>query len=302
MVNSPTFRSWHELRNSTWLAAIKQQMQQDLWPDECVRCRDTELVKETSVRTNAIVRHQLLNKKYPDYIIVGGMLDNICNSACQSCNASLSTKIGSLEGAAKILDNSSMLNDLPRERVIEIDLNGGEPSASPNYQRLLHNLPVNTKILRVNTNGSKLLPNIQSILDQGIHVIVTLSLDGTGPVHDYVRWPIHWTNYVAIVQHYISLQKSHTNLTVQTWTTLHALNIGDFDNIRNWSGDQGLQHDWAFLEQPGEINVRYSNRFTQPYKQMWPGRVAVDENNQSLLDCWINRQDKLRGINIYDYL
>lgn len=300
MINAPGFDSWQEMQDSEWLHRVRSDMEQDQWPHECHRCRDTE--PGHSIRLDSNKKHELL-KRYRDYIILGGVLDNICNSACQSCNATLSTKIGSLLSSDYIkINNDNLFKRIPMERVCELDINGGEPTASPNYQRLLKNLPDSIRILRVNTNGSRVLPNLENILDRGVHVIVTLSLDGTGKVHDYVRWPIKWANYQNTVEKYRKIANQHYNLKLQAWTTLHVLNAGDFKNIQDYAQDHGLAHSWAYLETPGELNLKYTNQMSQSAKHLDPAYIAIDRNNQDELDLFIETQDRLRDINIKEYL
>lgn len=300
MINAPGFASWQEMQNSTWLQRVRSDMEQDRWPAECRRCEATE--PGHSIRLYSNQRHQLL-EKYHDYIILGGVLDNVCNSACQSCNANLSTKIGSLYSKDYLkIDNTDLFNRIPMDRVYEIDINGGEPTSSPNYQRLLENLPKSLRILRVNTNGSRLLPNIEPMLFSGVHVIVTLSLDGTKKVHDYVRWPIKWENYQQTVEKYQKLANQHQNLKLQAWTTLHVLNIADFLNIKNYARDNDLSHSWAYLENPHLLNLRYKNKMSLPFKDLDSNYIAVDEDNQNDLDKFILIQDQLRNIKIQDYL
>lgn len=302
MVEAPKFRTWDEMKDSEWKKQIIETLEEDRWPAECSRCQLTERDQGHSIRLDSNKKHKILSLSRPDYLILGGVLDNICNSACQSCNANLSTKIGSLTKQFTIFDNGHLLDRIPMNRVIEIDLNGGEPTASPRYQKLLNNLPEHVKILRVNTNGSRLLPNIQSILDRGITVIITLSLDGTNKVHDYVRWPICWENYQLIVEDYKNLSMRYKNLRLQAWTTLHALNLADFQNIKLYAQQNSLDHSWAFLETPREINVRFSNSWTLPHQAQFPQSVAIDVDNQSEIDRFIASQDRLRSINIGDYI
>lgn len=309
MIGAPGFESWNEMQDSQWLKSCKEQMYSGEWPLECQRCQRTENSESPkSIRLHSIERHQVLSKLRPDYLILGGVLDNICNSACQSCNADLSTKIGSLESKSyKKINNEKLFNRLPVDRVLEIDLNGGEPTASPAYQNLLHNLPTQVKILRVNTNGSRLLPNIESILQQKIKVIITLSLDGVGKVHDYVRWPITWEKYTQTVQEYVNLQKQYKNLKLEAWTTVHALNVNNFDSIVEYAKKMRLDHDWAFLVTPTQLDVSYSNNYTLFAKKHCSNidianKLATGKNNQIHIDSFINTQDNLRNISIKDYL
>lgn len=300
MVGAPGFGSWQEMQDSQWLNSVRAEMLADRWPQECRRCQDTE--PNHSIRLASNKKHKIL-KRHPDYIILGGVLDNICNSACQSCNAGLSTKIGSLQSRDYItINNIDLFNRVPVERIRELDINGGEPTASPNYQRLLENLPASIQILRVNTNGSRLLPNIESILEKGKHVTITLSLDGTDKVHDYVRWPVSWINYQETVNRYQGLTSRYRNLKLQAWTTLHALNIADFGNIKAYVEKQGLDHSWGYLETPRPLNLRYTNHMSLKMRHFDPAFIATDINNQTEFDEFISTQDRLRSINIQDYL
>lgn len=303
MVGAPGFSSHEDMQRSEWLAHVRDQMSNNEWPTECSRCEQTEQHTGQSIRLHSLDRHRILIRAKPDYLILGGVLDNICNSACQSCNANLSTKIGSLESKIyPMINNGGLLDRVPRDRIVEIDLNGGEPSASPAYQRLLQDLPLSTVILRVNTNASRMLPNIISILSRKIKVIVTISLDGVDRVHEYLRWPITWQKFTDIIKQYKDLSSRFPNLELQTWTTLHALNLADFDNIKNFSANHGLKHDWAYIEQPLALNVKFKNRFTVPHQGLRPDLIATDRDNQLELDTFMREQDKLRGINWKDYL
>jgi sulfatase maturation enzyme AslB (radical SAM superfamily) len=175
---------------------------------------------------------------------------------------------------------------------VHLDINGGEPSASKNYKNILANLPSNVKSVRINTNCSLVIPEIQSLLDQGVEVVVTVSLDGIGPIHDYVRWPIKWEKFYTNLMSYQSMGLTQLN----TWTTVSALNIGDLENIFNFVKSNSLLHSWAFLNTPDALNVEYKNSFTEPYNYMFPAKVAIQRNNQDELDSYLARQHKLRGI------
>jgi len=287
MVNAPQFNSLSEMDTSEWLATIKSVDS----PKECIRCQQTESVNETSIRLNAIEFNRQQTKT--DYLIVGGVLDNVCNSACLTCNEQLSTKIGSLKSKTyPIVNNSNAFWNLPLDRVVHLDINGGEPSASKNYKYILANLPNNITSIRLNTNCSTVLTELEQLIARGINVTVTVSLDGIGEVHDRVRWPIKWNLFYKNLMSYKSMGLHELN----TWTTVSALNIGDFENIKQFVVANDLLHSWALLQTPDPINVKYLNSMTQPYADTIPKQVAVDRNNQAELDAFLKNQNKLRGI------
>ena len=113
--------------------------------------------------------------------------------------------------------------------------NGGEPTASKNYKKVLKALPENVKIVRMNTNGSRMISEIEDVLKRNIMVIVTMSLDGIGKVHDYTRWPIKWDNYKKTVDAYQELQKKYKLLQLDFWTTVSCLNIKNLPDIINFA-------------------------------------------------------------------
>jgi len=314
MVNAIGYNTFDDLDQSEWLQNIEDTMSRDEWPAECVRCRQTEEVSGESIRTKSIERHKILHPLKDDYLVVGGVLDNICNSACQTCNAGLSTKIGSLESKdySKI-DNTDTFWGLPQNRILEVDVNGGEPTASRNYKKILANLPQNTRIVRMNTNGSRLINELENILRNRIMVIVTLSLDGVDQTHDYVRWPIKWDNYTESVRRYKDLQKQYPLLKINTWTTVSSINVANLPNILDYVTQNNLDHDWAFLNSPTVYNVKYKNRLTKKAKDSLRSSsyvqcrkiadsVAVAEDNDTELMNHITHQDNLRKINYTDYL
>jgi sulfatase maturation enzyme AslB (radical SAM superfamily) len=285
MIAPPQFRSLDELDQSDWLGNIRKQE----WPAECLRCYDTERVNGKSIRHNAIEFDAKQTNK--NYLIVGGILDNVCNSACFTCSKEYSTKIGSLtDKIYPIVDNSEAYWNLPLERVVHLDINGGEPSASKNYKRILQNLPPNLESLRLNTNCSLVIEELEDIVAKGIKVTVTVSLDGIEAVHDYVRWPIKWDKFYSNLMIYKQM-----NVKLNTWTTVSALNIKDFKNILKFVSKNELNHSYAFLNDPDVLNVKYWNRYTSACKGQF-NRVATDRNNDLELDVFLEEQNRIRGI------
>jgi molybdenum cofactor biosynthesis enzyme MoaA len=295
MVNPPEFDTLDAMDSSAWLAEIKQQA----WPTECTRCQQTESINQTSIRLNAIDVDQQQSRA--DYLIVGGVLDNVCNSACQTCNAGYSTRIGSLSGKEfPVVNNSDKFWSLPLDRVVQLDLNGGEPSYSKNYKKILANLPTSIQSIRLNTNGSTVLTELIPLVERGIDVTVTVSFDGIESIHDYIRWPIAWSTFY---HNLITYKQMPVKLNL--WTTVNAFNVGTIDSIIEFAHRHGIDHSWALLNHPTELNIEYQNQYTLAAKTQHKGiqqYLAVKENNQAKLDAYIAHQDQLRGIQVVDYL
>jgi len=314
MTGAKEFDSFDEMQNSSWLKNIKEKMQDQQWPAECVRCRMTEESTNTSIRLDMIERDRILSAIKKDYLIVGGVLDNICNSACQTCHSGLSTKIGSLSSKDyEKVNNYETFFTFPQDRICEVDVNGGEPTASPNYKKLLKNLPKSVKIVRINTNGSKVIAELEELLSQGIRVIVTLSFDGVGNVHDYVRWPVLWENFNSNVKKYITLRETYSNLRLNFWTTVSSLNVGDLKNIIDYATQQQIDHAYGFCIRPDVLDIRHENKLTVAAKESLSkidnellNSIAnkcgsFKKNNDTELKKFISSQDALRNIDYKIY-
>lgn len=270
MVNPPQFASLDEMENSKWLADIKSKFASNIWPTECARCQQTELENNTSIRLNSINLNQ--KETIDNYLQVGGVLDNLCNAGCLTCSPGCSTRIGSLYNRTfPIVNNVAGFQSLPRDRIVHLDINGGEPSYSKNYKQLLKNLPPNLKTLRLNTNCSTVLTELLDIVAAGVEVTVTVSLDGIGAVHDLVRWPIPWEDFYKNLMIYKSMP-----IKLNLWTTVSVLNVDDLPNIINFAKEHNIEHSYAYLKSPPELDVENKDLpATQEY---------------------IRQQKKLRGI------
>jgi MoaA/NifB/PqqE/SkfB family radical SAM enzyme len=296
------------MNSSAWLTEVKAQFTNNTWPAECVRCKETEEFDNTSIRLNSIQVHN--SRVTNDYLHVSGVLDNICNSACQFCGPELSTKIGSLLSPTyEIYNNSDQFWKLPLDRIEHLDINGGEPSASKNYKKVLQNLPKNLRTLRVNTNCSKIIDELAHIQKSGVEVTVTVSFDGTELVHDYVRWPIEWSKFLQNLFYYKEIKLHAINL----WTTVNTLNIGDMENIFNFVDQHEFDHSFAFLKTPAELNIEYENYLTLAAKKKYENHpdnrlqklssiMAIKSNNQVELNNFIHKQDQLRNISIQNFI
>lgn len=270
MNEPPQFHTLEEMENSEWLRVTKEKFENNQWPEECNRCYQTEAENNTSIRLNAI-KLDLLEPS-SDYLQVGGILDNLCNAACQTCTPDNSTRIGSLSGRIfPIIDNSNAFYKLPQDRIIHLDISGGEPSYSKNYKNLLKNLPPNLRTLRLNTNGSVVLKELEDIAQNGVEVTVTLSCDGIGSVFEFVRWPLLWDEFYKNLMIYKSMP-----VKINLWTTVSSLNDEDLPNIIEFAKQHGIDHSYAYLNDPPEL--------------------AVENKNTKQAQDYIQRQKELRGL------
>lgn len=269
MVNPAQFATIEQMNQSDWLQQAKEKFLNDVWPTECQRCQQTEQENNTSIRLNA---NQLFAGVTDDSLQVGGVLDNVCNAACLTCNSDHSTRIGSLTSKIfPIVNNSEIFWTLPQDKILHLDINGGEPSYSKNYKRLIQNLPPNLKTLRLNTNCATVLEELVDIVDRGVEVTVTVSFDGVGAIHELVRWPIPWDTFFQNLMTYKSMP-----VKLNLWTTVNILNVDDLPNIIAFAKQQNIDHSYAYLKYPAEL--------------------SVDNTSHDQVQQYIKQQKDMRGI------
>lgn len=313
MHRAPEFKNFEQMQSSPWLHSVKDKMDADSWPEECVRCMKTEEVGGRSVRLDMIQRDKILKAFNKDYLILGGVLDNVCNSACQTCNANLSSKIGSLTKNTIKVNNFKNIRNLPLDRIIELDINGGEPTYSANYKKLLQALPPNTKIVRINTNAHKPFDLLEGMLKKGVRVIMTVSFDGLDRIHDYVRWPVKFSQVETTLATYKKLQTKYPKLLrINLWTTVSVYNLHQFEAILDYAKKNDIEHSFGLLERPNVLSIEHANSLNiDSRKRLEASRkkvckqlaekVANKPKNSKQLIQFVKLQDSHRQIDFKDY-
>lgn len=314
MVNNPYFSSYSEMMSSQWLKNIKDSFKENKFPSECIRCQEKEEINIFSDRMH--YNEDMKRQTNTDYLTVDLMLDNICNTACQFCSPSVSTKIASLISSKyEIKDASPYFNDkvLPIDRITQLDLTGGEPSNSKNIKKVLKSLPPNLKSIRVNTNCTSFMDELIPIADTGISIQITISLDGIEKVQEYMRWPTKWNNFCDVLEKYKKFASNYKTVDINLYTTLTALNIYDFDNIINFVKEHNIVHSFNNIANKKELWITNINSFTLAAKEKFAKEentilnsfsklIASGDNNQTEFDNFVKTQDSLRKINIRDYI
>ena len=339
MTNAPLFDSYDEMMSSEWLSTTKKLFSKNRWPNECVRCKEQEKIGVKSDRLQWIDFHQnLLIDHGADYLIVSMMLDNVCNTACQFCNPHISSKIASLQKLPlkirqsvfspyvnskiaslqklplKIRQVGPYEEKLPLHRITQIDLEGGEPSNSKNVRQLLTNLPQRVNTIKMYTNARCFLDELVPVAERGIKIQISISLDGVGPVQEYVRWPTQWSEFCQTIEKYKELQiRFPEAVSLSFKTTICALNLFDLPNIINFAEKQNIVHSVSQLAHPQALHISSANSYTISARkqlekspselcQKLAQGVATQKENQQEIDKFIDQQDTLRKISIKDYI
>ena len=158
------------------------------------------------------------------------------------------------------------------------------------------------------------MDELVDVVNKGIDVEITISLDGTGSTFEYIRWPAKWNKFTKVLEQYKQFAQDNINrVSLNMWTTLNVLNVNDFENILSFVKDNNIGHEFSMLSTPLELNAVFQNKFTLMAKekitnsnnskvQSLSSLVASSTDNQETLEQFIIKQDLLRDISIKNYI
>lgn len=239
-----------ELFDSAFMQQVRSQMKAGNWPRACGTCLMNEHNGTPSFR-------EFFNRKYAHYLeqIRSGTLtpairtidvriSNLCNFKCRSCGPAFSsrwTEDQSVWGMQRdaivapqgIHNDEQFLKDL-REEIIphveEIHFAGGEPLLMEEHYQILQWLIEAGRTdaeLYYDTNLSRLglkKADAVAIWQQFPNVRVSLSLDGTGPLGEYIRSGLdyaQWQRHVERVAAEAPHVRRDMHYVVSAYNILH---------------------------------------------------------------------------------
>jgi hypothetical protein len=229
---------------------------------------------------------------------------NLCNQACVSCSSTFSTKWAELERNMELSATPYTITnfqqfDINYNTARKITLLGGEPLFDPQTFKILNELILagNTDcFISLVTNGSIKLSKAQvEILSQFSNLNICVSIDGIGPVFEYLRWPAKWPALLENIEQYKSIAED-----VSVSYTISSLNVMYYDETIAWFKENNLNYNHNIVSQPAWLavsntpNVLRNNNFVNSFCST---NVSIDN-----MLVQIAKQDQIKKININDYM
>jgi hypothetical protein len=235
---------------------------------------------------------------------------NLCNQACVSCGSFASTKWAELERKMQIKPNRQFsidLNniDIDYAHAKRIEFIGGEPFYNEKTFKVLEQLMLHNNrdcFISFITNGSVTLNKKQlDFLAWFNDVNICLSIDGIGPVFEYMRWPGKWSTLLKNIKQYQTISPISVSYTIS------ALNVFYYDQTVDWFNSQSLKFNhnivtnphWLSLSStPAEIkNWLPINSIVGAWKTINGNEIQLEEFCKQIL-----QQDQVKKISISDYM
>jgi hypothetical protein len=257
--------------------------------------RDIQIIEEDCHKSNYSTQ------------IVKLYTSNLCNGTCiVCCNDEVSTAWATLNKRStfKIIDERKLI-DIDYANIKMLSFVGGEPLfEKKNFQILQELIKHNNTscFISMVTNGSVTLSTqYLDILSQFKNLNFCLSIDGVGPVFEYLRYPLKWDRLLNNIEVY---KKIGINLSVSY--TLSNLNIFYHDQTVAWFDEMGLNYNFNLVTDPVCFSVNSLPRETKDalvtVQELFQPHTSDDDINFQSAVKELARQDQLKHISINEYL
>lgn len=311
------------LPKNTDINQVKNDLLAGTKSPACAKCWSLEEQNRTSRRQmeNRFLDYKLdrdlellyqdCKTKTIDPILYQITSSNLCNQACVPCNSTASSKWAEIERKmgitpwplTKINLSTSNINYSTARR---ISLLGGEPFFDEKTFEILEELIEHNNLdcfITLVTNGSITLKQSQiDLLSKFTDLNICISIDGTGPVFEYMRWPAKWE---VVCDNIKKFQEITNNISVSY--TISSLNIFYHQQTIDWFEEQGLRHNhnivndptWLSLDaMPKELKqLLKDNTFATPWTTITGKEIELKDYFSK-----IQQQDRAKKIDIKDYL
>lgn len=298
------------------IQTIQSELLANVRPAECNKCWTLEDAGIKSDRQTKNASYDFYADKDINFVkeecakgqfsqqIVKLYTSNLCNSTCMTCDEKASSRWASIKGTgAKMIQiNDAQISDIDYANVKMLSFVGGEPLYERKNFDILQKLidsGNSSCFVSLVTNGSITLNKSQiGILSQFSKLNFCLSIDGTGPLFEYIRYPLKWNTLLSNIQQYRDLG---IQLTVSY--TVSNLNILQHNETVNWFKQQGLTYNHNLVSSPVHFNI---NSLPAAIKKSYPNALfrehqEQDDINFELFLQEIEKQDQLKGISVGDY-
>jgi hypothetical protein len=311
------------------LAEIKSKMLKGQRPDACAKCwnledaglkSDRQIKNETlDLFTNIDLEQLIEDCQQGKNKTIHYKIDtsNTCNSACMTCNGRSSNTWNKLLKKNnlptykdwKILpDQTSNWVDYAHAK--SISFRGGEPFLSDTNFYILEQLIGHNNtdcFVSFVTNGSFALSRRQKeILLKFPNLNFCFSIDGIGPVFEYVRWPLKWNDIENNI-----LWCQTNNIDVSVSYTLSNINLLYHTQTTQWFKDRKINYLTNPVYSPAhfkpqslsiDAKQKLGQRSDCDAIVPWLTHSPDDEKMFRKFQVEVAKQDCMKNISIKDYL
>lgn len=315
------------LPNRTNIAQVHASIANKARSSSCTSCwqlEDQGLVSERQVHNNTLdflldlnldnIEQQSLTTGF-DPRIIKLATSNLCNGQCVTCNSKWSSAWASLENQStkyRGIDFDQLDYSIQWDKIVSLSFVGGEPLLEKKNFKILQTLIDlgNTNcFISVVTNGSTELTEQQIvILSQFKNINICISIDGTGSVFEYMRFPLKWNTLLDNLKIFRQLTD---NLSVSCM--ISNLNIYYYNDFVDFFKDHNLSYVCKQINDPNIFNPgnlpdhvkeavqsRNNKYINEVNGFLELGLYSVDKYERFKKE--LARQESLKHIQLVDYM
>jgi len=271
--------------------------------------RDLEFIKQDAIKEqNKILMLKLLTSY-------------TCNATCVSCNDYASSSWSQLNhrintvykiSRSKSVDIDKIKQKINFAELKMLSLIGGEPLyEKKNFELLEHLLELgnDTVFLSMVTNGSVALSDYQKkVLAKFKNLNFCVSIDGTGAVFEYLRFPLKWQNLNENLKFFRAITDN-----VSSNYTLSNLNILYHNQTVEWFNQNKIPYSnnpvyFPSWMQPRALPQHVKNHLREILSTVdfdtYIGADHTDQDQHNWQECLqqLAQQDAAKGIKWQEYL
>ena len=145
-----------------------------------------------------------------------------------------------------------------------------------------------------------------AILSKFSNLNFCFSIDGVGPVFEYVRWPLKWSD----IENNINWCREQ-NIDVSVSYTLSNINLFYHDETVKWFKDNRINYlvnpvyDPAHFQPralPQSIKQQLTQHLNDEEVVAWLTHSSEDDKRYTRFQAEVVKQDSMKNISIRDYL
>lgn len=255
-------------QGNPYLAEIRSSFLKDEKHPGCRRCWTLESRGENSLRQRVQKEYQILktSKDNPKILTAEVQIGNLCNLSCLMCNEESSSaflaenkRLGiavmdqqNFNWDDKAWANFEKLVASPDLKVLNI--RGGEPFYNKRFLQMLEEISdqqCKNIMLHMTTNGTVWNERWANVLKKFRLVRLMFSIDATGELLEYIRYPISW----AVLQDNISQMRTLPNVNSIVHCTTQNLNIHALDDLIDWCEQNQIYLELGQLTTPSYLRL-----------------------------------------------
>lgn len=251
-----------DLWNNDFYQSIRKSMLDGNLPDSCRICKLTEIAGEESKRQweNSRIKNidhftDIVNNGPNNFDV---RPSNKCNLECVMCNGAVSSAITKRVReyndpnlpirVENDWDQSIHITEYVKknaENVSQLKFAGGEPFLMPEVYDLLESLSKSGHAehieLTILTNGTVIRERwFEDHIMKFKKVKINVSIDGTGSVLEYVRWPTNWNKIRSNILFLKKFETTSAKFRISLAPVLHLLNALNIPDLIKFAGSNDI--------------------------------------------------------------